>query len=143
MQNKLESSWWMLRIGLGAAPVLAGLDKIFSLNLLADWPSYISPLAAAVLPMSGAAFMQIVGVIEVAAGLAVLTFATRLGAYVVAAWLAAIAINLITTGHYFDVAVRDLLLAIAAITLARLTEARQAESAATERSSVSIRGAVA
>jgi len=127
MPKKLESSWWMLRIGLGAAPVLAGLDKILGLNLLADWPSYISPFAAAVLPMSGAAFMQIVGVIEVAAGLAVLTFATRLGAYVVAAWLAAIAVNLITTGHYFDIAVRDLLLAIAAYTLARLTEAREEE----------------
>lgn len=125
MNKKLESSWWLLRVGLGAAPVLAGLDKIFRLNLLADWPSYISPLAAAVLPMDGAAFMQIVGVIEVIAGLAVLTFATRLGAYVVAAWLTAIAVNLITTGHYFDVAVRDLLLAIAAYALARLTEARE------------------
>lgn len=138
MQKKLESSWWMLRIGLGAAPVLAGLDKIFSLNLLADWPSYISPLATAVLPMSGAAFMQIVGVIEVAAGLAVLTFATRLGAYVVAAWLTAIAVNLITTGHYFDVAVRDVLLALAAITLARLTEVRESATA-NQRATVSIR----
>lgn len=138
MQKKLESSWWMLRIGLGAAPVLAGLDKIFSLNLLADWPSYISPLATAVLPMSGAAFMQIVGVIEVAAGLAVLTFATRLGAYVVAAWLTAIAVNLITTGHYFDVAVRDVLLALAAITLAHLTEVRESATA-NQRATVSIR----
>jgi len=125
MNKKLESSWWLLRIGLGAAPVLAGLDKIFRLNLLADWPSYISPLATAVLPMDGAAFMQIVGVIEVIAGMAVLTFATRLGSYVVAAWLTAIAVNLVTTGHYFDVAVRDLLLAIAAYALARLTEARE------------------
>ena len=125
MNKKLESSWWLLRIGLGAAPVLAGLDKILRLNLLADWPSYISPLAAAVVPMDGAAFMQIVGVIEVVAGLAVLTFATRLGAYVVAVWLTAIAFNLITTGHYFDVAVRDLLLAIAAYSLARLTEVRE------------------
>lgn len=128
MQKSLESSWWMLRIGLGGAALLAGLDKIFALNLLADWPAYISPLASARLPMSGTAFMQIVGVIEVAAGLAVLTVAPRLGAYVVAGWLAAIALNLISTGHFFDIAVRDLLLAIAAITLARLTEVREASA---------------
>lgn len=128
MRKELESTWWMLRIGFGLVPALAGLDKIFRANLLADWPSYISPLAAAVLPMSGDVFMQIVGVIELGVGVAVLTVATRLGAYVAAAWLAAIAVNLISTGHYFDVAVRDVLLAVAAYTLARLTEVRQAEA---------------
>jgi uncharacterized membrane protein YphA (DoxX/SURF4 family) len=125
MRKELESAWWMLRIGFGVVPALAGLDKIFRSNLLADWPSYISPLATAVLPISGDVFMQIVGVIELAVGVAVLTVATRLGAYVAAAWLAAIAVNLISTGHYFDVAVRDVLLAVAAYTLARLTEVRQ------------------
>ena len=125
MRKELESAWWMLRIGFGVVPALAGLDKIFRANLLADWPSYISPLATAVLPVSGDAFMQIVGVIELAVGVVVLTVATRLGAYVAAAWLVAIALNLISTGHYLDVAVRDVLLAVAAYTLARLTEVRQ------------------
>ena len=125
MRKELESAWWMLRIGFGLVPILAGLDKIVRANLLADWPAYISPLAAAVLPMSGDAFMQIVGVIEVGVGIAVLTVATRLGAYVAAAWLVASALNLISTGHYFDVAVRDLMLAVAAYTLARLTEVRE------------------
>jgi hypothetical protein len=92
--------------------------------VLADWPAYISPLSTAVLPVSGAAFMQVIGVVELAVGLMVLTVATRLGAYVAAAWLVAIALNLVTTGHYFDVAVRDLLMAVAAYTLARLTEVR-------------------
>jgi hypothetical protein len=126
MRKELESAWWMLRVGFGVAPALAGLDKIFRTNLLADWASYISPLATAMLPISGDAFMQIVGVIELAVGVAVLTVATRVGAYIAAAWLVAIALNLVTTGQYFDVAVRDLLMAVAAYTLARLTEVRQA-----------------
>ena len=125
MRKELESAWWMLRVGFGVAPALAGLDKIFRTNLLADWVSYISPLAAAMLPISGDAFMQIVGVIELAVGIAVLTVATRVGAYIASAWLVAIALNLVTTGQYFDIAVRDLLMAVAAYTLARLTEVRE------------------
>lgn len=124
MRKELESAWWMLRLGFGAAPALAGLDKIFRTNLLADWPAYISPLATAVLPISGETFMQVTGVVELAVGLMVLTMATRVGAYIASAWLVAIALNLVTTGHYFDVAVRDLLMAVAAYTLARLTEVR-------------------
>lgn len=124
MRKELESAWWMLRLGFGAAPALAGLDKIFRTNLLADWPAYISPLATAVLPISGETFMQVIGVVELAVGLMVLTMATRVGAYLASAWLVAIALNLVTTGHYFDVAVRDLLMAVAAYTLARLTEVR-------------------
>lgn len=124
MRKELESAWWMLRLGFGAAPALAGLDKIFRTNLLADWPAYISPLATAVLPISGETFMQVIGVVELAVGLMVLTMATRVGAYLASAWMVAIALNLVTTGHYFDVAVRDLLMAVAAYTLARLTEVR-------------------
>jgi uncharacterized membrane protein YphA (DoxX/SURF4 family) len=125
MRKELESAWWMLRIGFGLVPALAGLDKIVRTNLLADWPAYISPLASAVLPMSGDTFMQVVGAIELVVGIAVLTVATRLGAYVAAAWLVAIALNLLSTGHYFDIAVRDLVLAVAAYTLARMTEVRK------------------
>jgi hypothetical protein len=124
MRKELEPAWWLLRIGFGVAPALAGLDKIFRTNLLADWPAYISPLATSVLPVSGDVFMQLIGVVELAVGVMVLSVATRLGAYVAAAWLVAIALNLVTTGQYFDVAVRDLLMAIAAFTLARLTEVR-------------------
>jgi hypothetical protein len=124
MRKELEPAWWLLRIGFGVAPALAGLDKIFRTNLLADWPAYISPLATSALPVSGDVFMQLVGVVELAVGVMVLSVATRVGAYVAAAWLVAIALNLVTTGQYFDVAVRDLLMAIAAFTLARLTEVR-------------------
>jgi uncharacterized membrane protein YphA (DoxX/SURF4 family) len=119
--NRLPAAWWALRLGLGAAAFLAGLDKYF--NLLADWPAYLSPLALHVLPVSAATFMHVIGVVEMAVGAALLAGFTRIGAYVAALWLVAIALNLVTTGRYFDVAVRDVEMAIAAFTLARLTEA--------------------
>ena len=120
---RLEQAWWALRIGLGIGPFLAGLDKYF--NLLANWPGYMSPLALRILPFSAQTFMHIVGVIEMIVGLAILTRWTRLGAYVACAWLLAIAINLVSTGMFFDVAVRDVEIALAAFVLARLTEARR------------------
>lgn len=122
-ETKLNSVWWALRIGLGVGPFLAGLDKFF--NLLTHWEMYLSPVALRLLPVSGATFMHIVGVIEMIVGIAILTRWTRLGSYIAMLWLILIAVNLISTGAYFDVAVRDLEIAIAAFTLARLTEARQ------------------
>ena len=119
--DRLTAPWWALRVGLGGAAFLAGLDKYF--NILADWSAYLSPLAARALPFSATTFMHIVGVIEITVGLAILAGLTQLGGYIAGAWLLAIAVNLVTTGHYFDVAVRDVLMAIAAFTLARLTEA--------------------
>jgi len=128
LDSRLERAWWILRIGLGLAPFLAGLDKFF--NLLANWPAYLSPLALRVLPFSGQTFMHIVGVIEMIVGLAILTKWTRLGSYVAAIWLVAIAVQLVTTGAHFDVAVRDVLIALAAWVLALLSEVR-AETSAT------------
>ena len=69
------------------------------------------------------------GVVEIFAGGLVLSRHTRAGGYLVSAWLAAIAVNLLTTGHYFDVAVRDLVMAVGAFSLAKLSEAREAEHA--------------
>jgi len=119
--QSLRTPWWALRAGLGLAAFLAGLDKFF--NLLANWPGYLSPIVAQMLPFSPAVFMRAVGVIEMLVGAIILAGFTRLGGYVAAVWLAGIAVNLLTTGHYFDVAVRDVMMAIAAFTLARLTEA--------------------
>ena len=119
--ERLTTPWWALRVTLGAAAFLAGLDKFF--NLLADWPGYLSPIAAQMLPLSDVTFMHVIGVVEMLVGAIILAGYTRLGGYVAAAWLGAIAVNLMTTGHYFDVAVRDVAMAIAAFTLARLTEA--------------------
>ena len=119
--DRLTTPWWALRVTLGAAAFFAGLDKFF--NLLADWPGYLSPLAAHMLPMSPSSFMHIIGVVEMAVGGVILAGYTTVGGYVAAIWLIGIAINLGTTGRYFDIAVRDVAMAIAAFTLARLTEA--------------------
>jgi uncharacterized membrane protein YphA (DoxX/SURF4 family) len=127
MTKGLSSAWWALRIGLGLGPFLAGLDKFF--NLLTDWGMYLSPFAVDVLPMSAPVFMRIVGVIEMAVGLAILAGWTRLGGYVAMVWLVAIAINLVTTGMFYDLAVRDVEIALAAYTLAKLSEAREIAAA--------------
>ena len=123
MDRRLNSSWWALRIALGVAPFLAGLDKFF--NLLTNWTLYLNPLALRVIPVGPTTFMRAIGVVEMIVGVAILTRWTRLGAYVAAVWLVSIAFNLVTMGAFFDVAVRDLLIAVAAFTLARLTEVRQ------------------
>jgi len=120
--KRLNACWLALRIGIGSAAFLAGLDKFF--NILTNWEQYLSPFAAKVLPFSAATFMKGAGVIEMIVGLAILTVATRYASYVAAAWLLAIAANLVTTGMFFDVAVRDVLMAIAAFTLGQLTLVR-------------------
>lgn len=124
----VESARQALRVAFGVVPFLAGLDKFF--NLLADWPRYLSPAAEAILPVSGQTFMYLAGVVEMAVGVAILTRWTVIGSYVAAAWLVTIAINLVASGRFLDVAVRDLVMATAAYTLARLTEASESARAA-------------
>lgn len=119
--DKLNSAYQALKWTYGLVPFLAGLDKFF--NLLANWESYLSPAVAGVLPFSATTFLHLVGVIEMAVGLAVLTRWTRLGAYVAMVWLVLIAGNLLLLGT-FDIAVRDLAMAVGAFTLARLAELR-------------------
>jgi uncharacterized membrane protein YphA (DoxX/SURF4 family) len=128
MDKRTESAFWILKLTFGLVPVVAGLDKFT--HLLTDWNAYLSPVLAGLLPVGAGTFMKLVGVIEVVAGLLVLSpRTTRLGAYVVAAWLVGIALNLVTTGHYLDIAVRDLVMAVASFSLAKLAEARQASAA--------------
>jgi uncharacterized membrane protein YphA (DoxX/SURF4 family) len=122
--NTTKSAYWALRITFGAVPFLAGLDKFF--NILTQWDNYVSPLVQNFLPMSATSFMYVIGVVEMAVGIAILTRWTRLGSYVAAAWLVGIAINLATAG-FLDVAVRDLVMAVGAYTLARLSEIHAAE----------------
>jgi hypothetical protein len=100
-----------------ALPILAGVDKF--LHLLANWDQYLAPWVAGLLPVSGHTFMLVVGVVEIAAGLLV-AFRPRLGAVVVALWLAGIILNLILAGGFYDVALRDFGLCLGAIALARL-----------------------
>jgi uncharacterized membrane protein YphA (DoxX/SURF4 family) len=122
MDTRLHMPYLALRLGIALTATLAGIDKFF--NLLADWGSYVSPIAAQLLPVSIATFMGVVGIIELAVGLAILSGWTRLGAYVASAWLLGIAANLVLGGFY-DVAVRDVVMAMAAFTLGRLEEIRQ------------------
>ena len=122
MDSKLTSAFWTLRIAFGLTAFLAGLDKFF--NLLTDWEQYASPLVLSILPVSAGTLMRVGGVIEIIAGVAILAGITRLGGYVVAAWLTLIALTLVSTGQYFDVAVRELVMACGAFVLARLSEVR-------------------
>lgn len=108
----------ILKYTFGLVPIAAGADKF--LNLLTQWESYVHPVVANVLPFSTSVFMMIVGVIEIIAGIIVLV-KTEIGAYIVSAWLLCIALSLLFTGHYLDVAVRDIVMAISAFVLARLT----------------------
>lgn len=122
MDNRLDAPWIALRFGIGVTAALAGIDKFF--NLLANWGSYVSPVAAQLLPVSTGTFMEMVGVIELGVGVAILSGWTRAGAYVASAWLLGVSANLVLAGFY-DVAVRDVVMALAAFTLARLAEVRQ------------------
>jgi len=107
----------LLKFTYGLVPIVAGLDKFT--NILTDWSQYLAPWMASMLPFSPEAFMMIVGVIEIVAGILVLT-KTEFGAYLVSAWLIAIALQLLSSGNYLDVAVRDLVMAIGAFSLANL-----------------------
>ena len=123
----VESARQALKVTFGVVPFLAGLDKFF--NVLADWPRYLSPAAEAILPVTGQTFMYFAGVVEMLVGIAILTRWTAIGSYVAAAWLVAIAANLVAAGTFLDVAVRDLVMATAAYSLARLTEAHESAGA--------------
>jgi uncharacterized membrane protein YphA (DoxX/SURF4 family) len=136
MDSRLNSAFWALRIAIGATAFLAGLDKFF--NLLTNWEQYVSPLLTGLLPLSAGSLMRVAGLIEMIAGIAVLAGLARYAGYVVAAWLTLIALSLLTTGHFFDVAVRDLVMAVGAFTLARLAEVRETATG-TSRSPAALR----
>jgi uncharacterized membrane protein YphA (DoxX/SURF4 family) len=126
--QRLDTARIALRVGLGLAAFVAGLDKFF--GLLADWPGYLAPLVANLLPIGPPTFMKMVGVIEMVVGASILTRWPREGGFVAMIWLLCIAVNLVLTGRFFDVAVRDVEMAIAAFALVRLTEAHDAATQA-------------
>ncbi len=107
----------ILRLGFTAAPILAGADKF--LHLLTNWDMYVAPAVARMLPFSAHTFMLLVGVIEIAAG--VLVFVKpRVGGLVVGLWLCGIILNLLLAQNWYDIALRDLGLALGAFSLSRL-----------------------
>lgn len=110
-------AFWLLRIGFTAAPIAFGLDKFF--DVLVDWDKYLAADFARWLPGDANELMYVVGVIEIVAGIAVF-LRPRFGAYLVAAWLAGIITNLLMMADYYDIALRDFGLLLAALCLGRL-----------------------
>jgi hypothetical protein len=113
-------AFWLLRLAFTTAPILFGLDKF--VNVLVDWDRYLAPWIDRIVPGSADQAMYAVGVIEIVAGL-VVAFRPRWGGYLVAAWLAGIILNLLTGPGFYDVALRDVGLLLAALALTRLASA--------------------
>lgn len=120
LDNPAFQAFWLLRIGLTAAPILFGLDKFF--HALVDWDIYLAPEFSDLFNAQAHTLMYYVGAIEIVAGLVVL-LRPRFGGYLVAAWLTGIIVNLLMMADFYDIALRDFGLALAALTLARLATA--------------------
>ena len=110
----------MMRLAFTVAPIAFGLDKFF--NEMVHWPNYLAPWINDIAPGTGQEFMYVVGAIEILAGILV-ALKPRYGGYIVAAWLGAIVINLLTFSGFYDIALRDFGLMLAALSLARLAAA--------------------
>jgi len=115
----IKPTYHLLKFTFGIVPIVAGLDKFT--NILTNWENYINPSLTAIIPFDSGTFMMIVGLIEIIAGIIVLK-KTEIGSYIVAAWLTLIALTLIASGNYLDVAVRDLVMAIAAFSTAKIAK---------------------
>jgi hypothetical protein len=113
----VRQAYQILHLGFTVAPIAFGVDKF--LGLLVNWDQYLAPWIAGLSPIGGHNLMLLVGVVEIVAGL-VVWFRPRFGGYLVAAWLGGIILNLLTLPGYYDVALRDFGLLIAALALARL-----------------------
>ena len=118
LQDPAFQAFWLLRIGFTLAPILFGLDKYF--HVLVNWDKYLANDFVRLLPGDAHQLMYVVGAIEIVAGLVVFV-RPRFGAYLVAAWLAGIITNLMMMANYYDIALRDFGLLLAALTLARLS----------------------
>ena len=119
LADPTQQAFWILRSAFVVAPILFGLDKFF--NVMVEWPRYLAPWLDRLVPGNAQEFMYVVGAIEIVAGLVVL-FAPEFGGYLVAAWLGGIIVNLLTADpmRFYDVALRDFGLLLAALALARL-----------------------
>jgi len=122
LNRESHQAFLILRFGFTVAPIIAGLDKF--LGLLTNWDKYLAPQVSHSLGIAPHTFMVAIGVIEIVAGLVVAT-KPRFGGYLVAVWLVGIIANLLLTGGYLDIALRDLGLCLGALSLARLAEAEE------------------
>ena len=120
LSDPVHQAFWLLRIGFTALPVLFGIDKFA--HVLVNWDKYLAPEFVDLFHLQAHTLMYAVGAIEIVAGL-VVALRPRFGGYLAAAWLAGIIVNLLLLGDYYDVALRDFGLLLAALTLARLATA--------------------
>ncbi len=120
--NHTEQAFFLLRTTFVVAPILFGLDKFLGI-LTDDWEAYLAPWVNDLVPGSAHDAMLVIGVIEIVAGLVVLV-APRWGGLLVAAWLGGIIVNLVSTGEYYDIALRDFGLLVAALALSLLATGR-------------------
>ena len=120
LDDPVFQAFTLLRIGFVVAPIVFGIDKFA--HVLVNWDRYIAPEIVDLLPGNAHQIMYVVGAIEIVAGL-VVAFRPRFGGYLVAAWLAGIIVNLLLQADYYDIALRDFGLLLAALTLARLATA--------------------
>lgn len=120
--DRAHQAFLLLRTIFTVAPILFGLDKFF--NVLVDWQQYLAPWIDDIVPGDAGQAMLAVGVIEIVAGVLV-ALRPAIGGYVVAAWLLGIIVNLVTMGEYYDIALRDFGLLVAALALARLASSRR------------------
>jgi hypothetical protein len=116
-EDPAYQAFWLLRIGFTVAPIAFGVDKYF--HVLVNWDKYLASEFVRALPGNAHQLMSVVGAIEIVAGIVVF-LRPRFGAYLVAAWLAGIITNLLMLENYYDIALRDFGLLLAALTLARL-----------------------
>src|SRR5215210_5454509 len=127
LHDPVFQAFTLLRIGLSVAPILFGLDKF--VDWLVDWRIYLAPEINDMIPGNAHQAMVIVGVVEIVAGL-VVAVQPRFGGHLVAAWLGGIIVNLLLQADFYDIALRDFGLLLAALTLARLATAEHRRQSA-------------
>jgi len=118
--EKLDRAFWAMRLGLGATAFIAGADKFT--NLLTKWEKYLAPQAKKKIPVRNRSFMRAAGIIEMLVGIGILSPRAKLASYAASAWLLSIAVNLALNEDY-DIAVRDINMAIGAFALAQMSDA--------------------
>lgn len=121
-QNRTEFAWRLLYYTYGLFPIVVGIDKFF--NYIVDWNIYLNPSIPLMLGLSPFIFLKIMGIIEIGSGLLVF-YRPRLAASMIAALLVAIIVNLLSLGKYYDIAIRDMGLAVGAVVLALLSNGKR------------------
>jgi hypothetical protein len=120
-ENKFNTMWTVARYVYGLVPILIGADK-FTFYIV-NWNIYVSPFAASYVPM--VSLVPVVGIIEIIAGLLILTKFPRFGAYLVAAWIGIVIANLFMIGGMYDIILRDIAIAFGYIMFGMLTELKE------------------